>query len=107
MEEKQILAKAMIPPHKNCGSGDYHDHKVDQNTEDPKIMIKSRAVGAIALTTEHILEKKKLQLQENANRRRIRKSVKNKALKVAKSKRARWRVKVGATAQELQTPAKI
>lgn len=54
------------------------------------------------LTSEQILEKRKLRLQENAKKRRTRKSVRNKALAVVKSKRGKRRAKRGATAQELQ-----
>ena len=60
------------------------------------------------LTSEQILEKRKLQCQENAKQRRIRKSIKNKALAVATSKYDRRRIERGATAQELQAvPAEV
>lgn len=59
------------------------------------------------LTTEQIMEKKKVQLQKNASERRIRKATKNKALSIVTSKNARRRVVLGATVKELQTEVEV
>lgn len=105
-----------------------HEHVHDENCTHEQIVVKGRSEGATTMspdqmqqvlanliatrrgaridpplpTSEQILEKRKIQLQENAKQRRIRKSVKNKALSVATSKHDRRRIDRGATAQELQ-----
>lgn len=122
----------MAVPHKNCRNYQVgetmQEHTHDENCSHDQIIVKGRATGATTIssdqmrqmianlpgkrgaridpplpTYEQILEKRKMRLQENAKQRRVRKSIKNKALAVATSKYDRRRIKKGATAQELQT----
>lgn len=96
---------------------------MQEHTHDEKcLIVKPRTIGATTLTSveqlqqqlqqliktvpltfEQILEKRKLRLQENTKKRRSRKSIRNRALAVAKSKHDRRRISRGATAQELET----
>lgn len=69
---------------------DYFDHT--------QITNKSQVT---TLAEEVLLAKREALHQENVRRRRVRKSIKNKALSVAGSKHDRRRIQKGATANEL------
>lgn len=136
-ENRLKLIQAIASLRKRCkindsGESIMHEHVHDENCSH-EVVVKGRAQGATTmtpdqmqqmlanlmarrgariypplLTSEQILEKRKLKRQENAKQRRIRKSIKNKALAVATSKYDRRRIERGATAQELQAvPAEV
>lgn len=119
LEKKREIAASMAVPVKDC--------RVDYSNENkqPKIIMKQRAVGmstmteeqlqelaskvsnmtkeTIELTSEQLQARKEALHQEKMRQRRVRKSIKNKALSVAKSKHDRRRIARGATAQQISS----
>ncbi len=118
-EDKYKLAESMAVPTKNCRAWDYPGIEKNQ----PEIIVKSRTAGACTntsgeqikmisklmskkndtteSTSEQLQAKKEALHQEKMRRRRMRKSIKNKALTVAKSKYDRRRIARGATAEQI------
>lgn len=121
--EKKKLAEDMVTPVKNC-RGDFSNRE-----KQPKIIMKQRAVGmstmteeqlqelaskvsnmtkeTIELTSEQLQARKEALHQEKMRQRRVRKSIKNKALSVAKSKHDRRRIARGASAQQISSKENV